>query len=104
MLQRVRPILENLGLFGLWVILAALLGMFFKFIPALGDRFKPLIAIACGALLGVVAMIYAEIPITPKVIIDYVLYGFMAGLASIGLYEAQRAIRNPRDQGEVKKE
>lgn len=93
----------SLGGYSIPVILAALLGMVYKFIPAIGDRFKPIIAVGCGAILGVVAMVYVEIPITPKVVIDYVLFGFMAGFASIGLYEAQRAIRNPREQGDQQK-
>jgi hypothetical protein len=50
-----------------------------------------------GLLLGIGAMFYTELPVSPRLIVDYLLFGLMTGDAAIGLYEGKRATgKNPR--------
>lgn len=87
----------NLGQYSLPVILSICLGVIFKLWAKFPDRFKSLVAIVIGALLGVAAMYYnQQAPFTVKIWIDYILYGCMAGAASVGLYEVTRSVKNPR--------
>ncbi len=50
-----------------------------------------------GLLLGIGAMLYTELPVTPKLVIDYLLVGLMIGASAIGLYEGQKSVTNPRE-------
>ena len=88
----------TLGQYSLPVLLTVILGIFYKLMgEGLGDRWKSPIALVVGLGLGLVAMVYNQPePYTWKVVIDYCLFGFMAGAAAVGLYEAQRSIKNPR--------
>ena len=86
----------TIGLYSVPVLLTVLLGIIYKLIPAVPDRWKSLIAIAAGLLVGNLAMIYNEAMITAKIVIDYNLLGLMAGAAAIGLYEGKRAVTKPR--------
>lgn len=87
----------GIGQYSLPVILTVVLGVVYKAAPSIPDRWKSLITIGAGLLLGVGAMFYTELPISPKLIIDYLLVGLMVGAAAIGLYEGKRAITNPRE-------
>lgn len=60
---------------------------------AIGDRYKPLVAIGLGAALSVLAIAYLEKPWTAKIVIDHIFYGMMAGAAAVGYYEGQKAFR-----------
>jgi hypothetical protein len=87
----------SLGAYSLPLILSVFLGIVYKYWSTLADRYKSLIALGFGALLGILAMFYnAEAPYTIKMIVDYFLAGFMAGASAVGLYEAGRAIVKPR--------
>ena len=87
----------TIGTYSIPVLLTVLLGIVYKAIPVIPDKWKSLIAIASGVLIGVMAMFYNEVAINAKVVIDYVLLGLMAGAAAIGLYEGERAVMNPRE-------
>ena len=87
----------GIGHYSLPVILTVILGVTYKVVPAIRDRWKSLITIGVGLLLGIGAMLYTELPITLKLIIDYLLIGLMVGAAAIGLYEGNRSVRNPRE-------
>lgn len=86
----------GIGQFSLPVILAVVLGVIYKAWPTISNRWKPLITIGVGLLLGIGAMFYTGEPVTPKLVVNYLLVGLMAGAAAIGLYESKRSIRNPR--------
>jgi hydrogenase/urease accessory protein HupE len=88
----------TLGQYSLPLLLAVILGISYKLIgEGLADRWKSIIALVLGLGLGLLAMVYnQETPYAIKTIIDYALFGFMAGAAAVGLYEAQRSFRNPR--------
>ena len=87
----------SIGQYTLPVILSVFLGIVFKVWASIPDRFKSLVALALGTVLGIIAMYYnREPPFTIKVWIDYILFGFMAGASAVGLYEAGRAVYNPR--------
>lgn len=88
----------TLGQYSLPLLLTVILGISFKLIgEGLADRWKSIIALGLGLGLGLLAMVYnQEPPFAMKIVIDYALFGFMAGAAAVGLYEAQRSIRNPR--------
>jgi len=88
----------TIGTYSVPVLLTVLLGIVYKVVPAIPDKWKSLVAIGAGILIGVMAMFYNEPAITAKVIIDYILLGLMAGAASIGLYEGlYRTATNPRE-------
>ena len=87
----------GIGQYSLPVILTIVLGCIYKAVPTIPDRWKSLITIAVGILLGIGAMFYSELAITPRVVIDYLLVGLMVGAAAIGLYEGKRAVVNPRE-------
>jgi hypothetical protein len=53
-----------------------------------------LIAIGLGIVLGIVAMFYNGIQPIFKNIVDYVLYGFMAGAGAVGLWEGFSAVKS----------
>jgi len=90
----------SFGQYALPVILMVGLAFFYKifdksdgtsYIPS---RLKPLIAISLGILLGIVAMFYNGIQPIFKNIVDYVLYGFMAGAGAVGLWEGFSAVKS----------
>ena len=69
----------------------------YKAIPTIPDRWKSLITIGVGLALGMGAMLYTELSVSPRLVIDYLLVGLMVGAAAIGLYEGKRAVANPRE-------
>jgi hypothetical protein len=90
----------SFGQYALPVILMVGLAFFYKifdkadgtsYIP---NRLKPLIAISLGMLLGIVAMFYNGIQPIFKNVVDYVLYGFMAGAGAVGLWEGFSAVKS----------
>lgn len=87
----------SIGYYSLPVILTVILGVIYKAVSTIPDQWKPLISIGVGLLLGIGAMLYTELPVTPKLVIDYLLVGLMAGAAATGLYEGKRAFINPRE-------
>lgn len=85
------------GQYGLPVLLTVLMGVIFKFVP-ISDRFKALVTIFLGTGLGLLGLAYAGKPWEVKFIVDYALYGFMAGASAVGLYEGvYRTAANPRE-------
>lgn len=82
------------GKYALPLILMVGLSLIYRIFEAIPNRFKPLIAIILGIGLGIVAMFYNGIPPVFKNIVDYVLYGFMAGCSAVGLWEGLSAVRN----------
>ncbi len=87
----------SIGYYSLPVILTVILGVIYKTVPAIPDRWKSLMTMGVGLLLGVGAMLYTELPVTPKLTIDYLLVGLMIGASAIGLYEGQKSVTNPRE-------
>jgi hypothetical protein len=87
----------SLGQYSLPFILGAILTMFFKMFSVVVDRWKPLIAVVAGTGLGYVALLYSGEVQTAKIIIDYLLYGFVSGLGAIGAYEVARVAYKPRE-------
>lgn len=87
----------KLGGYGVSVILTVVMGLIYKFVPAIPDQFKALITIAIGLLLSIAAMFYAppEV-ITFKTWIDYVVSGIFLGCGAIGVYEGARTLFKPR--------
>jgi len=86
----------SIGAYSLPVILSIILAIIYKVVPSIPDRFKALMAIGCGIVLGLLAMIYGTDTYTAKVIINYAIAGLMAGAAAVGLYETQRIVKKPR--------
>ncbi len=85
------------GQYSLPVLLTVLMGVIFKFIP-IADRWKALLTIFVGTGLGILALAYAGKPWEVKFIVDYLLFGFMAGASAVGLYEGvYRTTANPRE-------
>jgi len=86
----------TIGQFALPAILTVVLALIYQLIPKIPNRAKPAIAVGCGMGLGFVGVIYAGVEMTGKVVIDYLLAGFMAGAAAVGLYEFQSKVRNTK--------
>jgi hypothetical protein len=60
----------------------------------LADKWKVLISVGAGTLLGLLGLFYNDIPLTAKNIIDYLLYGaFSVGCAATGIHQIQRKVR-----------
>jgi hypothetical protein len=51
------------------------------------DWVKGYVALALGIALGIVAMLYKGIQPTFVMWVDYILYGFVQGAASIGIFK-----------------
>lgn len=91
----------NLGQYAVPVILTVVLGIIYKLLDKpdgtsyLNNKFKPLIAIALGIIIGIVSMFYKGTPVTFQVWVDYILYGLMTGASAVGLWEGVRATVNP---------
>ena len=88
----------SFGQYALPVILMVVLAFVYKIAGQEGDqpgyisnRAKPLIAIAVGIGLGIVGMYYKGIAPSFKAVVDYVLYGFMTGCSTVGLWEGFKA-------------
>jgi len=92
----------TIGNFTLPALLAVVLALVYHVLPSMPARAKPLIAVGCGTALGAVGMIYAGVDMTAKVIIEYLLAGFMAGAAAVGLYEFQAKVRNTKGKAQAK--
>jgi len=87
-----------IGAYTVPVLLSILLGIIYKLFGTIPDKWKALVAICAGILIGLVAMLYNVEAITLKTVIDYVLFGLMAGASSVGLYEGvYRTVKNPRE-------
>jgi len=78
----------SLAGYSLPVILTVILGIIYKIIPSVPDRFKALIAIIIGVGIGLIAMCYQGRVLDFKTVIDGILSGLMTGAAAVGLYEA----------------
>ena len=88
----------SIGTYSVPVLLTVLLGIIYRVIPTIPDKWKALVAICAGITIGIMAMFYNEAAFTGKIIIDYVLLGLMAGAASVGLYEGvYKTAKNPRE-------
>jgi len=81
-----------LGKYSLPFILSIVLGLVFKK-SGIPDDWKPYIAAATGCLLGIGAMFYnhAVDTVSFQLVTDYVLQGLIAGAASTGIYEMNKA-------------
>ena len=87
----------NFGSYSLPVVLTVLLAILFKCIgDQLSDKYKAVIALGCGILLGVLALFYSEEVFTFQKWVDYIIFGAITGAASVGVYEMQRTVTNPR--------
>ena len=84
------------GGYAIPLVLTVILAIVYKFIT-FGDQYKALLAVGAGIALGVLAIPYKGIDWTVVNIVDHALYGFMTGAASVGIYELQRTVTNPRD-------
>lgn len=81
------------------VLISFALGIVFKMVPSIRDRFKTLVAIVVGVVLSIGAMYYNAEPgsmIGFKMYVDYILHGVMLGASATGLYELQRSVVKPR--------
>jgi len=85
------------GQYALPVVLMLLLSIAFKFVPAVQDRWKSLIALVAGLGLGMLAILYQGLPWTVVNVVDFGLYGLVQGAAATGLYEVTRAVSRPRE-------
>jgi hypothetical protein len=83
-----------IGTYGLSVILTVLMGIVYKFFQqpdgtsSLQDKWKTLIVVIVGMGLSLVGLVYKDGYNAPdsKVIINYLVTGFMSGATSIGLW------------------
>ena len=75
------------------VVICYLIGAGVKAVPAIGDKFIPLIVGACGGLLGVVGMLtMPEFPANN--ILDAIAYGVFSGLSSTGVNQVFKQLGN----------
>ena len=87
----------SFGQYAVPVVLTVILQVVFTVAPKVPDRYKSIIAIACGIALGIVAIPYKSMPWSVVNIVDHAIYGLMLGASAVGLYELQRSVRKPRE-------
>ena len=80
----------NIGQYAIPIIMTVLLGLVYGTFD-IENRLKPWIAVVLGVVLGMVAMLYRELPWTPVNVIDHVFYGIMTGASAVGLHEVKKA-------------
>ncbi len=86
------------GQYGIPVLLTVILSLLYNFFgDKIQDRYKSVIAVGIGVGLGILGLAYQSLSWTVGNIVDYVLYGFMVGASSVGIYEVTRAKINPRE-------
>ena len=91
----------NFGQYAVPVILTVFLAIIYKIAgnpdgtSMIPDRAKPIIALCLGTALGIAGMYYQGAEPTFRTIVDYTLYGFMAGASAVGLWEGFRASIHP---------
>lgn len=80
------------------VLLTIALGIIYKVAGegVIHDRYKALISVLIGMLLGILAVSYQGLTWTVVNVVNNVIWGFMSGAAAVGMYELQRTSRNPR--------
>lgn len=79
----------SIGAFGVSIVLSVLLRLLYNTFE-FSNRVKPWIAVSIGVALGVIVMYYnlaVGTVVGFKMIVDYVLYGFMTGATAVGMYE-----------------
>ena len=81
----------TIGSFGVTVLLSIILRMIYNTVEV-SNRLKPWIAAVIGVGLGIVAMFYVGMEYTFKLTVDYVIQGFVAGAAAVGLYEMTQRV------------
>lgn len=84
------------GQYAVPVILTVVLGVIYKLVTTIPDKWKALIAICCGIGLGMVAIPYNSLPFTVVNIVDHTIYGLMTGASAVGLWELSRTVIKPR--------
>lgn len=84
------------GQYAVPVILTVVLGIVYRLVGTIPDKYKAVIAVGCGILLGLLAVPYNGLPWTVVNIVDHVIYGLMVGASAIGLWELQRTVTKPR--------
>jgi len=75
-----------LGSIGISVILSILLRMVYNTF-SVPSKAKPWIAVSLGMALAIVALSTTGAAITSTLIVTYLVQGFLAGAAAVGLYE-----------------
>ena len=55
------------------------------------NRFKPLLAVGLGIVLGIIGMYYNELAANFKNIVNHVLVGLNIGLSAVGLWELYKS-------------
>ena len=83
----------SIGAYSLPVLLTIALALIYMKVDVPSD-WKPLVSIAVGVGLAILAAIYADIIWTAKIVIEYVLAGVFAGAAASGIYDVVH--KNPQ--------
>jgi len=87
----------SFGGYAMPLVLSLILAFAYKLTgEAISDRWKALISVAAGLLLGNLGIAYNGMEWTIQNVVDFNIYGFAVGLSAIGLYELQRTVTNPR--------
>jgi hypothetical protein len=87
------------GQYAVPVILTVILGLVYKMVTTIPDKWKSLIAVGCGIGLGMIAIPYNSLPFTVVNIVDHAIYGLMTGASAVGLWELSRTVIKPRNGG-----
>jgi hypothetical protein len=79
------------------VLLTVVMGLIFKFVPVITDRYKAVLTVVAAIILAVGARV-SEVNdvITLAMWVETVIGGVLIGAAAIGLYEIQRTVSKPR--------
>ena len=89
----------TIGQYAVPFVLSIIMGLIFKFIPAITDRYKALLTVLFALVLAVVAMYFGLEEggmVTFRMWINSIIGGILIGASAIGVYEVQRTVTKPR--------
>ena len=87
----------TIGQYAVPFILTIIMGLIFKFIPVIQDRWKSLLTVVFAMVLAVISMYFtAPEVVTFQMWINTVIGGLLIGASAIGVYELQRSVTKPR--------
>lgn len=87
----------TIGQYAVPFVLSIIMGLIYKFVPVITDRYKALLTVIIGVVLAVISMYYAgPETVTFQMWANSLIGGILIGAGAIGIYEVQRTVTRPR--------
>lgn len=86
----------SFGQYPLPFLLTIIMAFIYKAIPVIPDRLKGFITVGVAVGLGYLWMLYSEVAVDVRSMVDTFAYCFIQGAAAVGIYELQDKARKQR--------